>query len=871
MATEEDLFAAIQSFEPYQPSPERQQQIAAQQEIVRQAKADVAAKEAAIPQLMPQIGAGLSALGQGLSLGLSDEALAGLTSLFGGDSYSAELARQAEQRKQMQQLYPVTSTVGEIAGGVAGTIPAMSVAAPSLASRLLLGATGKAAPTLGQLAAIGATQGGIYGAASAQPGERILGGLTGAGIGTVASPVLGKVAQYGAQKIGEGVSLLKALGSTQPERGAFGFGGTPKLSEAQIQLAKILSETAPENVTGARQALVRAGELGKPMFLPEAVESPALYQQAKLIANYPASVEISKTAIEQRAADAIDRMTQTLDVVHPQRNVTAGANQLVEGAQTILDNLGIARKQATAPLYEAAFSSTPELTNASAVELIAKNKRIQQAIAQVRKEVPELANQTDTSLEVLHQAQQYLYGKAKSLKNKYIAGKVTDARNALMNAIKQESPDYAEATKTFAQMSKGLTAKEQSKIGFLAGISPNRPETIGRVFALDADVISSLRNDFAEAGLQNEWEAGVRSYFQRALNKAQDERNPINKLVGSPELRDKLRAAIGDKADRILEPLQIEQQMLKGQRQYFAGSPTAPLQQTEAALQESKGAIRSALQVAKDPIGTAGKFLADALGNQKDKKFYEDYARLLFSNPEQGLDTLSTITNLAGGFRQARQVGEQVATTTGVTAGRESASLLEDIQNMSKQQQTPTVRSTPAAESPSLDDLFNQIQSFSGESVPAQPAKSSKVTKQNISMLADDAAATHGISPSLVKAVIKAESNFNPSAKSKVGAQGLMQLMPDTAKMLGVVDAFDPAENVQGGAKYLKQLIDKFGDEKLALAAYNWGEGNIQKQLKKLGQKGKPQTLSGILKYGTLPDETEQYLKRVSKFKSEIA
>jgi hypothetical protein len=146
-----------------------------------------------------------------------------------------------------------------------------------------------------------------------------------------------------------------------------------------------------------------------------------------------------------------------------------------------------------------------------------------------------------------------------------------------------------------------------------------------------------------------------------------------------------------------------------------------------------------------------------------------------------------------------------------------------------------------------------------------------KATKQNISMLADDAAATHGISPSLVKAVIKAESNFNPSAKSKVGAQGLMQLMPDTAKMLGVADAFDPAENVQGGAKYLKQLIDKFGDEKLALAAYNWGEGNIQKQLKKLGQKGKPQTLSGILKYGTLPDETEQYLKRVSKFKSEIA
>jgi soluble lytic murein transglycosylase-like protein len=871
MATEEDLFAAIQSFEPYQPSSERQQQISAQQELVRQAKADVVAKEAAVPRLLPQIGAGLSALGQGLSLGLSDEALAGLTSLFGGDSYSAELARQAEQRKQMQQLYPVTSTVGEIAGGVAGTIPAMSVAAPSLASRLLLGATGKAAPTVGQLAAIGATQGGIYGAASAQPGERILGGLTGAGIGTVASPVLGKVAQYGAQKIGEGVSLLKALGGTQPELGAFGFGGTPKLSEAEIQLAKILSETAPENVTGARQALVRAGELGKPMFLPEAVESPALYQQAKFIANYPASIEVAETAIKQRANDAAERMTQTLDLINPQRDVTSGASQLFEGAKTILENLGVARKQATAPLYETAFNSTPQLTNASAIELIGTNKRIQQAIAQVKKEVPELADQPDTSLELLHQAQQYLYGKSKALKNKYVAGKITDARKALMSAINEESPDYAQATKMFAQMSKGLTAKEQSKLGFLAGVSPTRPESIGRVFALEPDVIGSLRNDFVEAGLTDQWEAGVRAYFQRALRKTLDDKNPINKFIGSLDLRDKLRAALGEKADRVLEPLAVEQQMLKGQRQYFAGSPTAPLQQTAASFEESKSLIRRAVQASKDPIGTAGKFLADALGNQKDKKFYEDYARLLFSNPEQGLDTLSTITNLAGGFRQARQVGEQVATTTGVTAGKESASLLEDIQNMSKQQQTPTVRSTPAAESPSLDDLFNQIQSFSGESVPAQPAKSSKVTKQNISMLADDAAATHGVSPSLVKAVIKAESNFNPSAKSKVGAQGLMQLMPDTAKMLGVTDAFDPAENVQGGAKYLKQLIDKFGDEKLALAAYNWGEGNIQKQLKKLGQKGKPQTLSGILKYGTLPDETEQYLKRVSKFKSEIA
>jgi soluble lytic murein transglycosylase-like protein len=109
--------------------------------------------------------------------------------------------------------------------------------------------------------------------------------------------------------------------------------------------------------------------------------------------------------------------------------------------------------------------------------------------------------------------------------------------------------------------------------------------------------------------------------------------------------------------------------------------------------------------------------------------------------------------------------------------------------------------------------------------------------------------ASQSLPPQLVHSVIQVESNYNPLALSPKGAQGLMQLMPATARRFGVANAFDPIDNIQGGARYLKYLLDLYsGDYRLALAAYNAGEGAVGK-------------------YGSVPPfpETRNYLIQVNQ------
>jgi soluble lytic murein transglycosylase-like protein len=111
---------------------------------------------------------------------------------------------------------------------------------------------------------------------------------------------------------------------------------------------------------------------------------------------------------------------------------------------------------------------------------------------------------------------------------------------------------------------------------------------------------------------------------------------------------------------------------------------------------------------------------------------------------------------------------------------------------------------------------------------PTTPAALPQTTPA-VEEIVNRSAADHGVDPLLVKSVIAAESNFNPNAVSRKGAMGLMQLMPATARQLGVSNAFDVQQNIEAGVRYLRYLKTRFSDERLVLAAYNAGEGAVKK------------------------------------------
>src|SRR5208282_4817646 len=142
----------------------------------------------------------------------------------------------------------------------------------------------------------------------------------------------------------------------------------------------------------------------------------------------------------------------------------------------------------------------------------------------------------------------------------------------------------------------------------------------------------------------------------------------------------------------------------------------------------------------------------------------------------------------------------------------------------------------------------SEVNNYLDGRAQSHPTLNRAFTQQDIDAAIDAAAARHHVDPSLVRSVVKVESNFNPNAVSRKGAMGLMQLMPSTARQLKVRNPFDPEQNVDAGVRHLKQLLESYdGDIKLTLAAYNAGAGAVARS-------------SGVPAYA----ETQNYVRRIT-------
>ncbi|MDO9067881.1 MAG: lytic transglycosylase domain-containing protein [Deltaproteobacteria bacterium] len=166
--------------------------------------------------------------------------------------------------------------------------------------------------------------------------------------------------------------------------------------------------------------------------------------------------------------------------------------------------------------------------------------------------------------------------------------------------------------------------------------------------------------------------------------------------------------------------------------------------------------------------------------------------------------------------------------------------------NLAATGESPSAIKEPIPHSPAPSQI--QELAYTPESGPPRAEKRSTDHESWLDPIIAKASSRYGIDVGLIKAVIKAESGFNPQAVSHAGASGLMQLMPATAHSLGVKDPFDPEQNVMAGTRFLSEMLQRYnGNIDSALAAYNWGPGNVDRRPDRL------------------PRETRDYLVRVKQ------
>jgi hypothetical protein len=825
-----------------------------------------------------------AAFGYGNELGAAEYAartkLAGLLT----GQQTPPISQLYEQKKQQygaqdvafEKTNPYAAAGLQIAGGlIPGILSGGSTLAAIPAQNLPTGATSAlvrslggalygsgtaGVPTLRDLAKSGAIGGAIYGSGEAE-NNRLMGAGIGAGIGTVAAPVvgsavkgLGAVGRYGLDRLAEsgaGQRLAQELSSqrgsisTKPVTGEVQTGG---FTPAEIYVAR-KAKNIPIEQRQAGQELFRAAEeTGVPLYLPDVLPTGDITKSAKMIANAPVSSAYLAN-IEARQGTAPSRMTEALDIVSPIRSTYEGGKEITRAAGDIIETAISERTRQTAPFYEQAFKDSPTVSLEAVQNLMKQDKAFKTAVTSL-KQMARYADEPINSTKLILEARKELSGKIYTAKKEKGAFDALEFTYGKVNEIlDQGAPMLREADAIYTQLTPPIDELKKSFLGTLIELGEKQISDLGTLFKLKPEQATALRDKFVNAGKVNEWNAGVRAALQEVVDKQETAAFATQLMKGSQK-RNTIAALLGDTKDnaidttnQILQTLEHERLVQKGTSAYGAGGSQTQMISQQA--EDLKGFLPAIQNFIKNPGET---LITSLLQNSPSEELALDIAKIYF-DPKTGQNVLGKIEPLLRKYEKNKALTEAIiapvtkaAEKTG-TIGAPSM-LIPDVKpKKAAPIKVPEVAKETKVSVPKTDE-FPQLKAVQG------------FTKKEVSSLIDE-------QPPFVRAVIQAESAGDPKAVSKVGAQGLMQIMPATAKDLGLKNPFDPKENIAAGTKYLTQLEQKYNDKALALAAYNWGPARVDSALRKAEKKGLGKGLEGI--YEMLPAETKNYILKIAK------
>lgn len=543
------------------------------------------------------------------------------------DTYKAYKEGIADARANSEQAM----------SGVPGANMAFDVASSVVDPTTYLGAGAvkgaiKGTQTLGKAIATGAAAGGIAsgsregidvaaGASKYQdsPVGAILGETAkGAGIGAVAGAganVAGKVIGKGAEALKKGMPESTLRG----DAGAVRVKTTPaeaealakKASESKAvkQLAKRLQNLTPTQLDNSEKLLTEAKKAGVPVNLADAIMEQggrSAQEFTRFISNFGDVSDEATERLTSRASKQGDRIKSYAKDIAPGAITTRKAS---DDFVKVIDSKVIAaekaRSEAATPLYTKGRERMPIIEGETATRAL-ENPRIKKAIAEVRRELPELDDLPDNHIDVLHKARAVIRDDV--IPELKISGKKNSLSYAMqakkkLDGLIQKNPDFAKADKIFAEGSGDVNQFTKPQYKAIQAIAKKNPSSVTKaVMRLETDDLEQLMGSLRKENAQ-EVRGLVRSHIQQQVNNTKDltsNQNPLANLVETPAQRDKLRTILGEGAttDKLMKQLELEGVIRKGNRKLAEGSSSKSLLGEEA--KKYQEAAEEALSVGGD-------------------------------------------------------------------------------------------------------------------------------------------------------------------------------------------------------------------------------------------------------------------------------